>query len=199
MWCTIDTPELGILSWRLNADDWENDENLKKIREARGYSYMVCISELVVSFHFFLFARLICFSLCRIFVMCVQKSCQTMRLSWKISLKNTCILMKRYAIVLREVVCIFIILVEHLITSNNLLPAIIMVACFVVVTYFFFSCSSRILRCQGPKWSVDPCSSEERGHDCFACGNVSPLHIGQWQLHQGIFCFVPLFPQIVML
>lgn len=85
------------------------------------------------------------------------------------------------------------------ITSNNLLPAIIMVACFVVVTYFFFSCSSRILRCQGPKWSVDPCSSEERGHDCFACGNVSPLHIGQWQLHQGIFCFVPLFPRIVML
>lgn len=34
-------PELGILSWRLNADDWENDENLKKIRGARGYSYMV--------------------------------------------------------------------------------------------------------------------------------------------------------------
>lgn len=33
--------ELGILSWRLNADNWENDENLKKIREARGYSYMV--------------------------------------------------------------------------------------------------------------------------------------------------------------
>ncbi|CAN6307923.1 unnamed protein product [Urochloa humidicola] len=32
--------ELGILSWRLNADDWEKDENLKKIREARGYSYM---------------------------------------------------------------------------------------------------------------------------------------------------------------
>ncbi|RLN39112.1 heat stress transcription factor A-2d-like [Panicum miliaceum] len=32
--------ELGILSWRLNADGWENDENLKKIREARGYSYM---------------------------------------------------------------------------------------------------------------------------------------------------------------
>ncbi|CAD6343412.1 unnamed protein product [Miscanthus lutarioriparius] len=32
--------ELGILSWRLNAGDWENDENLKKIREARGYSYM---------------------------------------------------------------------------------------------------------------------------------------------------------------
>ncbi|KAG0549459.1 hypothetical protein BDA96_01G257700 [Sorghum bicolor] len=32
--------ELGIISWRLNPDNWENDENLKKIREARGYSYM---------------------------------------------------------------------------------------------------------------------------------------------------------------
>ncbi|GJN30363.1 hypothetical protein PR202_gb18660 [Eleusine coracana subsp. coracana] len=30
----------GILSWRLNSDDWENDEKLKKIREARGYSYV---------------------------------------------------------------------------------------------------------------------------------------------------------------
>ncbi|KAL6641104.1 hypothetical protein ACP70R_019285 [Stipagrostis hirtigluma subsp. patula] len=32
--------ELGIISWRLNPDNWENDENLKKIREARGYSYV---------------------------------------------------------------------------------------------------------------------------------------------------------------
>ncbi|KAK8949066.1 1,2-dihydroxy-3-keto-5-methylthiopentene dioxygenase 2 [Platanthera zijinensis] len=32
--------ELGVLSWRLNADDYENDEALKKIREARGYSYL---------------------------------------------------------------------------------------------------------------------------------------------------------------
>ncbi|CAN6299363.1 unnamed protein product [Urochloa humidicola] len=32
--------ELGIISWRLNPDNWEKDENLKKIREARGYSYM---------------------------------------------------------------------------------------------------------------------------------------------------------------
>ncbi|CAL9190274.1 unnamed protein product [Musa hybrid cultivar] len=31
--------ELGIVSWRLNPDDYENDEDLKKIREARGYSY----------------------------------------------------------------------------------------------------------------------------------------------------------------
>ncbi|WOK99235.1 1,2-dihydroxy-3-keto-5-methylthiopentene dioxygenase 1 isoform X1 [Canna indica] len=32
--------ELGIVSWRLNPDDYENDEGLKKIREARGYSYV---------------------------------------------------------------------------------------------------------------------------------------------------------------
>ncbi|KAJ3673866.1 hypothetical protein LUZ60_005858 [Juncus effusus] len=32
--------ELGILSWRLDADNYETDENLKKIREARGYSYV---------------------------------------------------------------------------------------------------------------------------------------------------------------
>ena len=38
--------ELGIISWRLNPDNWENDENLKKIREARGYSYMVCLYSL---------------------------------------------------------------------------------------------------------------------------------------------------------
>ncbi|XP_078430973.1 acireductone dioxygenase 1-like isoform X2 [Wolffia australiana] len=32
--------ELGVVSWRLDADAYENDENLQKIREARGYSYM---------------------------------------------------------------------------------------------------------------------------------------------------------------
>ncbi|XP_073109741.1 acireductone dioxygenase 1 isoform X2 [Elaeis guineensis] len=32
--------ELGIVSWRLSGDNYETDENLKKIREARGYSYM---------------------------------------------------------------------------------------------------------------------------------------------------------------
>ncbi|KAJ8423358.1 hypothetical protein Cgig2_014968 [Carnegiea gigantea] len=32
--------ELGVLSWRLDADNYENDEELKKIREAHGYSYM---------------------------------------------------------------------------------------------------------------------------------------------------------------
>lgn len=32
--------ELGVLGWRLNADNHETDEELKKIREGRGYSYM---------------------------------------------------------------------------------------------------------------------------------------------------------------
>ncbi|KAJ9700441.1 hypothetical protein PVL29_005978 [Vitis rotundifolia] len=32
--------KLGVLSWRLDADNYETDEELKKIREARGYSYM---------------------------------------------------------------------------------------------------------------------------------------------------------------
>ncbi|KAG0464281.1 hypothetical protein HPP92_020350 [Vanilla planifolia] len=32
--------ELGVISWRLNADIHETDEGLKKIRECRGYSYM---------------------------------------------------------------------------------------------------------------------------------------------------------------
>ncbi|KAK7818554.1 1,2-dihydroxy-3-keto-5-methylthiopentene dioxygenase 2 [Quercus suber] len=32
--------ELGVLSWRLDADNYETDEEFKKIRESRGYSYM---------------------------------------------------------------------------------------------------------------------------------------------------------------
>lgn len=35
--------ELGVLYWKLNPNDYENDEELKKIRESRGYSYMVFI------------------------------------------------------------------------------------------------------------------------------------------------------------
>ncbi|KAK6254893.1 hypothetical protein SCA6_016198 [Theobroma cacao] len=31
---------LGVLSWRLDADNYETDEELKKIRDDRGYSYM---------------------------------------------------------------------------------------------------------------------------------------------------------------
>lgn len=34
--------ELGVLSWRLDADNYETDPELKKIRESRGYSYVVC-------------------------------------------------------------------------------------------------------------------------------------------------------------
>ncbi|KAA8548685.1 hypothetical protein F0562_000369 [Nyssa sinensis] len=36
--------ELGVLSWRLDADNYETDEELKKIREGRGYSYVdICV------------------------------------------------------------------------------------------------------------------------------------------------------------
>lgn len=33
--------DLGVLSWKLDADNYETDPELKKIREARGYSYTV--------------------------------------------------------------------------------------------------------------------------------------------------------------
>ncbi|KAF3796034.1 1-2-dihydroxy-3-keto-5-methylthiopentene dioxygenase 1 [Nymphaea thermarum] len=36
--------ELGILYWHLNPQDYENDEELRKIRENRGYNYMVILS-----------------------------------------------------------------------------------------------------------------------------------------------------------
>jgi 1,2-dihydroxy-3-keto-5-methylthiopentene dioxygenase len=32
--------ELGVLSWRLDADKYESDEDLEKIRKDRGYSYI---------------------------------------------------------------------------------------------------------------------------------------------------------------
>lgn len=34
--------ELGVLYWKLNPNNYENDEELKKIREDRGYNYVVC-------------------------------------------------------------------------------------------------------------------------------------------------------------
>lgn len=37
----MEPAELGVLYWRLNPKNYENDEELQKIREARGYSYMV--------------------------------------------------------------------------------------------------------------------------------------------------------------
>ena len=40
--------ELGVLSWRLDADKYETDEELKKIRRDRNYSYMVCFFYLCV-------------------------------------------------------------------------------------------------------------------------------------------------------
>ncbi|KAL3649014.1 Acireductone dioxygenase 3 [Castilleja foliolosa] len=37
--------EIGVLSWRLDADNYETDPELKKIREARGYTYTVSVNE----------------------------------------------------------------------------------------------------------------------------------------------------------
>lgn len=36
-----DVTELGVLYWHLNPNDYENDEELRNIRETRGYNYMV--------------------------------------------------------------------------------------------------------------------------------------------------------------
>lgn len=33
--------KLGVLYWHLDPEKYENDPDLQKIREARGYSYMV--------------------------------------------------------------------------------------------------------------------------------------------------------------
>uniref|UniRef100_A0A803MVK3 Acireductone dioxygenase n=1 Tax=Chenopodium quinoa TaxID=63459 RepID=A0A803MVK3_CHEQI len=38
---SLDTlSEIGVLHWKLNAKDYENDPELKKIRDERGYNYM---------------------------------------------------------------------------------------------------------------------------------------------------------------
>jgi len=34
--------ELGVLHWKIDADNWQTDEALAKIRADRGYSYEVC-------------------------------------------------------------------------------------------------------------------------------------------------------------
>jgi len=41
--------ELGVLSWKLDADNPETDPELKKIREERGYSYMVSDANVLLS------------------------------------------------------------------------------------------------------------------------------------------------------
>ena len=33
--------ELGVLYWKLDADNWQTDPELKKIRQDRGYTYEV--------------------------------------------------------------------------------------------------------------------------------------------------------------
>lgn len=41
-----DFADLGVLYWKLNPKDYENDLELKEIRESRGYNYMVFIFSL---------------------------------------------------------------------------------------------------------------------------------------------------------
>lgn len=43
--------ELGVLYWKLNPENYENDSELGKIREERGYDYMV--RELYLSYYCF--------------------------------------------------------------------------------------------------------------------------------------------------
>ncbi|BAT94117.1 hypothetical protein VIGAN_08069000, partial [Vigna angularis var. angularis] len=44
--------ELGVLYWKLNPTIYENDEELNKIREARGYNFMVIFIFYFNSFYF---------------------------------------------------------------------------------------------------------------------------------------------------
>lgn len=44
--------EIGVLYWKLNPKEYENDEELKKIRESRGYSYMVFVFVLYLFLQF---------------------------------------------------------------------------------------------------------------------------------------------------
>lgn len=40
MFCLVD---LGVVYWKLNYENYENDFKLSKIREEWGYDYMVCM------------------------------------------------------------------------------------------------------------------------------------------------------------
>lgn len=45
----VNITELGVLSWKLDADNHETDPELKKIREERGYNYMVSYNNVSLS------------------------------------------------------------------------------------------------------------------------------------------------------
>lgn len=66
--------ELGVLYWNLNPNDYENDPELKKIREARGYSYMVLlISVFNYSYSVFFNTLKMSFSLQDVLDLCPEK------------------------------------------------------------------------------------------------------------------------------
>lgn len=43
-----DVSELGVLYWQLNPNDYENDEELRNIRETKGYDYMVHNQKIII-------------------------------------------------------------------------------------------------------------------------------------------------------
>lgn len=47
--------EFGVLYWKLNPTIYENDEELAKIREDRGYNYMVIFYFFLLNFNSFYF------------------------------------------------------------------------------------------------------------------------------------------------
>jgi hypothetical protein len=44
--------ELGAVYWKLNRNDYDNNQELSKIREARGYGYMLILYCFSSSIHF---------------------------------------------------------------------------------------------------------------------------------------------------
>ena len=48
-----------MLYWHLNPKDYENDEELRRIREARGYNYMVPHFNFYYHFFFFIYIYLV--------------------------------------------------------------------------------------------------------------------------------------------
>ncbi|KAL6983488.1 homogentisate 1,2-dioxygenase [Sarracenia purpurea var. burkii] len=84
--------ELGVLSWRLEADNYETDDKLKEIREARRYSYM---------FYSLFFKQWLLFTSDQ--ERFAQRSCQIKKPRLKTYLKNISTLIRRYTIVSHEV------------------------------------------------------------------------------------------------
>lgn len=101
-----------MLSWKLDADKYETDPELKKIREERGYSYTVSFNFIIIISKLSLFYLLFNISekkSLRTFVTFAPKSCQIMKRKSRAFMKNIFTLMRRSDIVLLGVVGFFTI------------------------------------------------------------------------------------------